>query len=46
MEANDGYSLGPYGLWPELYAQLLSARWAQMVGTDDPCDFGVPVPRM
>ena len=46
VEVNDGYSLGPYGLWPELYAQLLSARWAQMVGTDDPCDFGVPVPRM
>lgn len=46
VEVNDGYSLGPYGLWPELYAQLLSARWAQMVGIDDPCDFGVPVPRM
>lgn len=46
VEVNDGYSFGPYGLWPELYAQLLSARWAQMVGTDDPCDFGVPVPRM
>ncbi|KUH59390.1 hypothetical protein AUL39_03475 [Tractidigestivibacter scatoligenes] len=46
VEVNDGYSLGPYGLWPELYAQLLSARWAQMVGTNDPCDFGVPVPRM
>ena len=46
VEVNDGYSLGPYGLWPELYAQLLSARWAQMVGTDDPCDFGLPVPGM
>lgn len=46
VEVNDGYSLGPYGPWPEPYAQLLSARWAQMVGTDDPCDFGVPVPRM
>ncbi|RGS52466.1 DUF4343 domain-containing protein [Olsenella sp. AF21-51] len=44
VEVNDGYSLGPYGLWPELYAQLLSARWAQMVGTNDPCDFGVPAP--
>ena len=43
MEVNYGYSLGPYGLWPEPYAQLLSARWAQMVGTY-PCDFGVPVP--
>ena len=43
VEVNDGYSLGPYGLWPEPYAQLLSARWAQMVGTY-PCDFGVPVP--
>lgn len=46
VEVNDGYSLGPYGLWPDLYAQLLSARWAQMVGTNDSCDFGVPVPRM
>lgn len=46
VEVNDGYSLGPYGLWPELYAQLLSARWAQMVGTNDSCDFGVPVPGM
>lgn len=46
VEVNDGYSLGPHGLWPELYAQLLSARWAQMVGTNDPCDFSVPVPGM
>lgn len=46
VEVNDGYSLGPYGLWPKLYAQLLSARWTEMVGTDDPCDFGVAVPRV
>ena len=46
VEVNDGYSLGPYGLWPELYAQLLSARWSQMVGTNDPCDYGVSAPRM
>lgn len=44
VEVNDGYSLGPYGLWPELYAQLLSARWAQMMGVEDPCDFGVAAP--
>lgn len=45
VEVNDGYSLGPYGMWPELYAQLLSARWAEMTDTDDLCNFGAPVPK-
>lgn len=39
VEVNDGYSLGAYGLAPLSYAKLLSARWAQMTGTTDYCDF-------
>ena len=35
VEMNDGYSLGVYGLEDELYARLLSARWAEMSGTED-----------
>jgi hypothetical protein len=30
VEANDGYSLGHYGLNPVLYARMLSARWYEM----------------
>lgn len=44
VEVNDGYSLGSYGLWHDLYAQLLSARWSELVGMPDPCDFGLPIP--
>ncbi len=32
IEANDGYSLGPYGLESTEYAELLEARWLQLVG--------------
>ena len=39
VEVNDGYALGAYGLMPLAYAKLLSARWAQMSGTTDYCDF-------
>ena len=39
VEINDGYSLGAYGLTPLNYAKLLSARWAQMTGSPDHCDF-------
>lgn len=39
VEVNDGYSLGAYGLMPLAYAKLLSARWAQMSGTEDACNF-------
>ncbi len=38
IEVNDGYSLGAYGLPDTLYAQLLSARWAELTGTEDECD--------
>ncbi len=39
IELNDGYSLGGYGLSSTEYAKLLSARWFQMVGQADPCQF-------
>lgn len=31
VEANDGYALGAYGIAAELYADLLLARWAQLM---------------
>ncbi|WP_288737610.1 ATP-grasp domain-containing protein [uncultured Enorma sp.] len=43
IEVNDGYALGSYGLEYHAYARLLSARWAELAGVDDPCDFG-PLP--
>lgn len=43
IEVNDGYSLGSYGLEYHAYARLLSARWAELAGVDDQCDFG-PLP--
>lgn len=47
VEVNDGYALGPYGLECHAYARLLSARWAELAGADDPCDFGpLPEPLM
>ena len=39
VEINDGYSLGSYGLQHNLYAQLLSARWAEMLDVPDECAF-------
>ncbi|MCW3466111.1 ATP-grasp domain-containing protein [Chitinophaga nivalis] len=39
VEANDGYSLGAYGLNSLDYAKLLSARWAELTGSIDFCDF-------
>ena len=35
IEVNDGYSLGAYGLEATLYAKLLTARWAELNGTED-----------
>ena len=35
VEVNDGYSLGCYGLQQNLYTQLLSARWAELVDVPD-----------
>jgi hypothetical protein len=34
VEANDGYALGCYGLDPVVYAEMLEARWCQMVGLE------------
>jgi hypothetical protein len=39
VEVNDGYSLGSYGLLSLDYAKFLSARWAEITGTKDECDF-------
>ena len=39
VEVNDGYALGSYGLQHNLYAKLLSARWAELTHTKDECDF-------
>lgn len=35
MEMNDAIALGCYGLQDDLYAKLLSARWAELTGTED-----------
>lgn len=39
IEVNDGYALGSYGLFYIDYAKLLSARWAELTGTEDLCKF-------
>lgn len=39
IEVNDGYALGCYGLFYLDYAKLLSARWAELTGTEDECAF-------
>ncbi|HEY0612450.1 MAG TPA: ATP-grasp domain-containing protein [Chitinophaga sp.] len=39
VEANDGYSLGAYGLPVLDYAKLLSARWADLTASTDYANF-------
>lgn len=39
IEANDGYSIGSYGLFYIDYAKLLSARWAELTSQEDLCNF-------
>lgn len=39
VEVNDGYSVGCYGLHPVLYAKFLSARWSELMGVEDFCNF-------
>ncbi|OWA37479.1 hypothetical protein B9G55_05340 [Saccharibacillus sp. O16] len=39
IEVNDGYALGHYGLNTLDYAKLLSARWSELTGQSDECDF-------
>ena len=41
IEFNDGYALGCYGLFYIDYAKLLSARWAELTGTEDECAFDI-----
>jgi hypothetical protein len=36
VEVNDGFSLGSYGLAPIKYAQLLTARWSEIMMVPDP----------
>lgn len=35
VEVNDGHSLGTYGIGAISYAKFLSARWAELTGTED-----------
>lgn len=35
VEVNDGYVLGCYGLFPDLYAKLIITRWAELTDTLD-----------
>ena len=39
IEVNNTTSLGSYGLMYINYAKLLSARWAELTGTEDECAF-------
>ncbi|MCR5889240.1 ATP-grasp domain-containing protein [Hymenobacter sp. J193] len=39
IEVNEGYAIGSYGLPPLRYAKFLSARWAELTGTPDACNF-------
>lgn len=39
IEVNNTCSLGSYGLYCVNYAKLLSARWAELRGTEDECNF-------
>ncbi|WP_310392551.1 ATP-grasp domain-containing protein [Hymenobacter sp.] len=39
VEVNDGHSLGAYGLMSLAYAKFLAARWAEMTGSEDYCNF-------
>jgi ATP-grasp domain, R2K clade family 2 len=39
VEANEGYSIGSYGLFYVDYAKLISTRWCELTGQKDLCDF-------
>lgn len=41
VEVNATVCIGSYGLDPIAYAKLLSARWAELTGTEDECAFDV-----
>lgn len=39
IEINNTCSIGNYGLFALDYAKFISARWAELTGTEDECDF-------
>ena len=39
VEVNEGYAVGAYGLNALAYAKFLSARWAELTGSEDYCRF-------
>lgn len=39
VEANEGYSIGSYGLFYVDYAKLISTRWCELTGQRDLCNF-------
>ncbi|WP_153799354.1 ATP-grasp domain-containing protein [Foetidibacter luteolus] len=39
VEANEGHSIGSYGLFYVDYAKLISTRWCELTGQKDLCDF-------
>jgi hypothetical protein len=39
VEANEGYSIGSYGLFYVDYAKLIATRWCEITGQKDLCDF-------
>ncbi len=39
IEVNDGFAIGSYGLDHLNYAKVISARWHDLVGMPDPCQF-------
>lgn len=41
IEVNATVCIGSYGLEPIDYAKLLSARWAELTGTEDECAFDI-----
>lgn len=39
IEVNVSGAIGSYGLDPIMYAKFMSARWAELSGTEDECKF-------
>lgn len=39
VEANEGYSIGSYGLFYVDYAKLIATRWCELTGQQDMCNF-------
>lgn len=39
IEVNDGFAVASYGLFHIDYAKFLSARWAELTGTEDELNF-------